>query len=455
MKPPILRLPPFFYEEVQPADFPQAVLRYRNDRAAEEAGLAGLGEEEWIRHFGRLAPLEGNLETPLALAYHGHQFRVYNPEIGDGRGFLLAQVRGADGRLLDLGTKGSGRTPFSRTGDGRLTLKGAVREILATELLQALGVPTSRTFSVIETGERLIRQDEPSPARSAVLVRQSHGHIRIGSFQRAAFFKDEEAMRALVAYVAEELLPDEGIEGPAGLLAATGRRVAEATARLMAAGFVHGVLNTDNINVTGEVFDYGPWRFLPTLDPSFTAAYFDHSGLYAYGRQGEAVYWNLAAFADALALIEEAPKLHEVLSEFPEHYASAFARAVLRRLGATSEGGEADRKLTDDLFASLARTQKPFEDTLFSLHAAHIDGFIAKEEGGLDPDSLAAFEALRARLRGAAAKPSYAPGPETLLIDEVEAIWHSIAGEDDWSPLEEKLGRIRAYGDWLGLPDRL
>ena len=149
----IHELGPAFYDPVAAADFPQTILRFRNDRWAPAVGLDGLSDEEWLRHFGRFEPLPDNLPEPLALRYHGHQFRSYNPEIGDGRGFLFAQLRDGAGRLLDLGTKGSGQTPYSRFGDGRLTLKGGVREILATEMLEALGVETSKTFSLIETGE--------------------------------------------------------------------------------------------------------------------------------------------------------------------------------------------------------------------------------------------------------------------------------------------------------------
>src|SRR5690349_2382057 len=206
----ILELGDEFYDKVEPADFPQAVLRFRNDRAATEVGLEGLSDADWIRHFGRFEKLPRNLADKLALRYHGHQFRSYNPDLGDGRGFLFAQMRDGAGRLMDLGTKGSGQTPWSRFGDGRLTLKGGVREILATEMLEALEVETSRTFSLIETGEALHRGDEPSPTRSAVLVRVSHGHIRIGTFQRLAYLGESDNMRKLTDYCLRHYYGEEG-----------------------------------------------------------------------------------------------------------------------------------------------------------------------------------------------------------------------------------------------------
>ena len=169
--PPLMKLADRFADPVIPASFPRAILRYRGQRWADHVALGGLDEAEWIAHFARFEPLPDNLPQPLAMCYHGHQFGNYNPQLGDGRGFLFAQVRGDDGRLLDLGTKGSGQTPWSRQGDGRLTLKGGVREVLAANYLEALGVNTSKPFSLIETGEELHRGDEPSPARSSVFVR--------------------------------------------------------------------------------------------------------------------------------------------------------------------------------------------------------------------------------------------------------------------------------------------
>ncbi|GAA3262843.1 protein adenylyltransferase SelO family protein [Sphingomonas yabuuchiae] len=153
----------FIADPVAPADFPQTIIRFRNDRAAAEIGLETLTDAEWAAHLGRFQPLPDTLPGPFAMRYHGHQFRHYNSDLGDGRGFTFAQMTACDGRLLELGTKGSGQTPYSRSGDGRLTLKGGVREILATEMLEALNVPTSRTLSIIETGEALHRGDEPSP----------------------------------------------------------------------------------------------------------------------------------------------------------------------------------------------------------------------------------------------------------------------------------------------------
>jgi len=266
----ILGLGSDFYDVVEPANFPQCTPRFLNERWATRIGL-DLSGEQWAAHFCRFAPLPRNLSQPLALRYHGHQFRVYNPDIGDGRGFTFAQLRDDRGRLLDLGTKGSGQTPYSRNADGRLTLKGGVREVLATEMLEALGVNTSKSFALFETGEELDRGDEPSPTRSAVLTRLSHGHIRIGTFQRLAFLGQVENIKKLVRYCLENLYSERPLDDDIANALRLFELVSEATARLaasyLAAGFVHGVLNSDNINVTGESFDYGPWRFTPEWEP--------------------------------------------------------------------------------------------------------------------------------------------------------------------------------------------
>src|SRR4051794_20049025 len=353
-----------FYDLVRPAEFPQHILRYRNQRWAERTGLGSLSDEEWIDHFGRFAPLPGSFEQPLALRYHGHQFRTYNPHLGDGRGFLFAQLHDAkDGRLLDLGTKGSGQTPWSRHADGRLTLKGGVREILATEMLEALGVYTSKSFSLFETGESLVRGDEPSPTRSSVLVRLNHSHLRFGTFQRLAHLEDRARLGQLCDFTIATYFPS--LTEPAQLFDEICRRSAALCGSWMAAGFVHGVLNTDNMNVTGESFDYGPWRFLPHLDPLFTAAYFDHSKLYAYGRQIEAVRWNLERLAEALSPLVPMAQLSRALVDFEARYLAALSARVLARLGVATRDPITDGLLMFRLFCFLERTRLPFDRFFF------------------------------------------------------------------------------------------
>ena len=429
-------------DPVTAADFPETQLRFRNDRWAGSVGLHSLSDAEWIRHFGRFEPLTDNLQSPLALRYHGHQFQSYNPDIGDGRGFLFAQMRDHRGRLMDLGTKGSGQTPYSRQGDGRLTLKGAVRELLATEMLEALGVNTSKTFSIIETGEELWRGDEPSPTRSAVMVRLSHSHIRIGAFQRLAFEKDAEQMAMLTEYCLRELYGEEPGNNPAAqLFAGAVPRIADLAASYMVAGFVHGVLNTDNINITGESFDYGPWRFTPRWDAGFTAAYFDHSGLYAFGRQAQAMHWNLGQLAIALRLLSDADPMIAELERFPKLFQQAFVRRFVWRLGVTPQGDEADRQLTEQAERALA--SEPLE----------IDSFFARHYGGVtdgespDTEDYSRFLATLAKFTSAGNVQTLPAC--SLHIDEVEDIWSAISDHDDWSKLNTKVNHIRALGDLL------
>ena len=447
--PKILELGDSFYDAVEPARFPKAIPRFLNRRAAATVGLE-LDAEGWERHFQRFEPLPGNLERPLALRYHGHQFRVYNPDIGDGRGFLFAQLRDGRGRLLDLGTKGSGQTPYSRFGDGRLTLKGGVREVLATEMLEALGVETSRTFALFETGEQLHRGDEPSPTRSAVMTRLSHGHIRIGSFQRLAFFKDKDGLRTLTSYCLAHLYDEPG-DDPVRLLERVCERTASLAASYLAAGFVHGVLNSDNIAITGESFDYGPWRLAPDWDEAFVAAYFDHAGLYAFGRQPEAIHWDVAQLAGALSLIAGDDPLQQTLDRWPGLFERALVQALLRRLGVEEVTAEDDLRLVGALLAAL-RTR-----------AVTIDRLFFDWRGGRVPEGeeydRTEFETLARSLAGRRPRPGVLdhpywsdPEPCSMHIDEVEAIWARIAEDDDWRPFEAKVAAIRRMGEAMSVP---
>ena len=457
-------LGPDFSDAVEPADFPQTILRHRNVRAAASVGLDGLSEAAWIAHFGRFAPLPDNQPTPLAMRYHGHQFRSYNPDLGDGRGFLFAQLReaGSD-RLLDLATKGSGQTPWSRSGDGRLTLKGGVREVLAASLLEALGVPTSRAFSLVETGEALVRGDEPSPTRSAVLTRLSHSHIRFGTFQRLAYFDRRDLISVLIDHVVETYYPSiaDAPDRPAALLEAVVAASARLLARWMAAGFVHGVLNTDNMVVTGESFDYGPWRFLPRNDPNFVAAYFDHSGLYSFGRQPEAVFWNLQQLAACLALAGEQAGLLAALNGFSDAYRVALREAMLDRLGLESLGADRDLALVNAAFRALAEggetlRWEPFFFDWFGGEASEARALGGPRAGLYEGEAFRAFRSSLAayaprRAVSLASAVFQRDEPEELIIDEVEALWAPIDEDDDWAPLNAKLERIEAARQAYGL----
>jgi uncharacterized protein YdiU (UPF0061 family) len=440
-----------FFDKVEAAKFPKHILRYRNQRAAKSVGLDGLSDDEWVNHFGRFVPLPGSFEQPLALRYHGHQFQTYNPDLGDGRGFLFAQLHDDSGRLLDLGTKGSGRTPWSRMGDGRLTLKGGVREVLATSMLEALGVDTSKSLSLIETGEELERHDEPSPTRASVLVRLSHGHIRIGTFQRLAYLHDTTNMKRLLDYSLTTYFGTDGGNAPAEtLLRETTGRVAATAANWIAAGFVHGVLNTDNINITGESFDYGPWRFAPTYDPGFTAAYFDSSGLYAFSRQPEAVVWNLTRFAECLLPLGEHAGLEAALNTFWPVFRSSMWAAVLRRLGLRSAGEEKDAELVVAIFAFLNETQIPYERFWFDWRGGMLSEVRANESPVAEAYRAESFNPIRWAFNEYEPSttvnldhPYFArSAPRSMVIDEMEALWAPIAETDDWSALTEALGEI-------------
>jgi len=451
-----------FFDPVAPAQFPVHRLRWRNQRWAAQVGLDAFDDLEWENHFAAFRPLAGSFQQPLALRYHGHQFRHYNPQIGDGRGFLFAQLHDAADRLLDIGTKGSGQTPYSRFGDGRLTLKGGLREVLATELLEAFGVYTSKSFSLFETGEALTRGDEPSPTRSSVLARLSHSHVRIGTFQRQRAEDQPDRISHLVDHCVRYYMPSADRPTPGDRAAAFFDQaccnIAGMGAQWMAAGFVHGVLNTDNTVITGESFDYGPYRFLAQYDPRFTAAYFDEGGLYAFGRQPAALEWNLQRLAECLAPICALEPLQASLERFSDHFADAFQEAITRRLGVARIDDAADTALAKAFFGFLHETGAPFEQTMFDWRG----GLESRSRAMAGPSAAfyqgPAFQlferALGDRPPTLAANLSHAyfqrSSPSTLIYDEIEKIWARIAIEDDWSGFASKMIEIARARDAYG-----
>ena len=334
-EPAIENLGEDYYTEVTAAEFPEHILRYANQKLLPFIGIEmeSIQNHHWIEAFGKFQ----GIRPFLALKYHGYQFGSYNPQLGDGRGFIYGQVRGKDGKLYDFGTKGSGRTPYSRQADGRLTLKGGVREIIAAESLSRMGVNTSRCFCLIETGESLWRGDEPSPTRSSVMVRFSHSHIRFGTFERLYYLERPDLIKNLLDHVIYYYYPHLiSVEQPyRQFYSELVQRVALLAAQWMAAGFCHGVLNTDNMSITGESFDYGPYAFINTYEPKFTAAYFDYGGRYSYGNQPFICRWNLELLQKPLNLVIPADDLQLELANFHDYYEQYYQSLMLKKLGLT------------------------------------------------------------------------------------------------------------------------
>ncbi|MEM9090872.1 MAG: YdiU family protein [Cyanobacteria bacterium P01_F01_bin.53] len=460
-----------YYDAVTPATFPKHILRFRNDDVLTQLGLfpKDVDDEDFTEAFGHFI----EHEPFLALRYHGYQFRNYNPNIGDGRGFLYGQVRGTNGKLYDFGTKGSGPTPYSRGGDGRLTLKGGVREILASESLHALGVNTSRTLSLIETGEKLYRGDEPSPTRSSVMMRFSHSHIRFGTFERLRYLNKPELIRKLLNHVIEVYYPHLlGIEVEqsryAHWFSELSERLATLVAQWMTAGFCHAVLNTDNMSITGESFDYGPFAFIDEYDPRFTAAYFDYSGLYCYGNQPGACYWNLEKLAVALDGVVDRDSMEAGLAQYQPKYAAVFCDRTFKKLGITPalvrglSAVEVRRELITQTLTLLEETRVGYQDFFATLtqqfEAGWRDDANRILRATLENSDPKAAEQLQ-QWRKVYQKCLSELAPEDMdtvwrclrannpmivpLRPEIEAVWAPITEEDNWQPFYDLLKRLQ------------
>ncbi|MQA61226.1 MAG: YdiU family protein [Actinophytocola sp.] len=276
--------------------------------------------------------------TTVAHAYAGHQFGMYAPRLGDGRALLLGEVIDTHGRRRDLHLKGSGRTPFAREGDGKAVVGPMLREYLLGEAMHGLGIPTTRALSVVATGERVFRERE---LPGAVLCRVAASHLRVGTFQYAAASGDHELLRKLADYAIERHYPEAaGARNPyLALLAPVVQAQAELMASWMLVGFIHGVMNTDNMTISGETIDYGPCAFIDTFDPGTVFSSIDHAGRYAYGNQPRIAQWNLARLAEALVpLIDERVEAAveaatDVLGGFAERYEELWSEGMAKKLG--------------------------------------------------------------------------------------------------------------------------
>ncbi|QLE56801.1 YdiU family protein [Nostoc sp. TCL26-01] len=451
-----------YYDEVAAAEFPQHILRWRNDALLPKLGLDPLNvtDEDFVTAFGKF---QGR-KPFLALRYHGYQFGEYNPQLGDGRGFLYGQVRGTDGELYDFGTKGSGRTPYSRGGDGMLTLKGGVREVLAAEALHHLGVRTSRCLTMIETGLSLWRGDEPSPTRSSVMVRMNRSHIRFGTFERLHYLQRPDLTQKLLDHVIEyyyQHLVGE-TDRYALFYAELVKRVAELVAQWMAAGFCHAVLNTDNMSITGESFDYGPYAFIPTYNPHFTAAYFDYYGRYCYIHQPSICQLNLEMLQTPLKTIINQADMELGLSRFVKYYLAEYRNLMLKKLGfakLASPAADDLLKLTikflqdsqvgyHQFFSEMARTfSSKWRDepglVLSSSDIVPVSGTDAtfdnwcilyhKILNDFDPEQMHII-----------AQTLTTSNPRTVLSRPViESIWEPITQENNWQPFDDLVQRLQ------------
>jgi uncharacterized protein YdiU (UPF0061 family) len=376
-------LPAVLHHAVAPTPVQAPRLLVWNEKLAAELGLT-LGSDDGAR--AKWAEfLAGNVlppgASPLAQAYAGHQYGHFTT-LGDGRAILLGEQITPRGERYDIQLKGAGPTPFSRRGDGRATLGAMLREYVISEAMHALGIPTTRSLAVVATGEEVWRQDGARPG--AVLTRVAASHIRVGTFEWVAARRDEAAKKALVAYTLRRHYPERaGAENSArALLEAVSERQAQLIAQWVGVGFVHGVMNTDNMALSGETIDYGPCAFMEAYDPATVFSSIDRHGRYAYGNQPQIAQWNLARLAEALLSVlhpqEEAAiaLATEAIGSFGKSFQRQWLAGMRRKLGLFNEEAE-DGALIEALLTWMHAAKADFTNTF-----AELETLGAAEAGG-------------------------------------------------------------------------
>ncbi len=408
-------LPPHFYRRVLPTPVAGPHVVVFNRSLAEELGLdPDVVERNAAALFsGNQLPEDAN---PIAMAYAGHQFGGFVPQLGDGRAILLGERRGRDGILYDIQLKGAGLTPFARNGDGRAALGPMLREYLISEAMHALGIPTTRSLSVVATGERVFRE---GALPGAVLARVAASHIRVGTFQYFAARGDHDGVRKLLDYVIERHYPQaRDAQIPAlEVLKAIVRRQAKLIADWMRVGFIHGVMNTDNMAISGETIDYGPCAFMDLYHASTVFSSIDHAGRYAYANQPAIAQWNLARLAETLLPLIDADTdkaiglATEVLESFIAQFESQWFDQLCRKIG-LAQGREGDSDLINRLLAAMQAAEADFTLTFRGLARAAenpnaqipgIDDWIRdwRERLASDPQSEAERAAIMRRVNPA------------------------------------------------------
>lgn len=451
-------LPAHFFARVAPTPVAKPALVAVNEPLAE---LLGLDPGE-LTSPESIAALAGNLvpprADPIALAYAGHQFGHFVPQLGDGRAILLGEIVGRDGKRRDVQLKGAGRTPFSRGGDGRAAIGPVLREYVASEAMTALGVPSTRALAAVTTGE-VVRRETALPG--AVLTRVAASHLRVGTFQYFAARGDDVALMRLTEYALDRHYPEaRRADGPAlALVDAVVSAQASLVARWLALGFVHGVMNTDNTSIAGETIDFGPCAFLDAFDPKRTFSSIDERGRYAYANQPAIAHWNVSRLAEALLpLIDDdegkaVAKATAHIDGFAARFEAAHARELRRKLGlARDDAG--DIELASDLLVLMANQRVDFtiafralcdvataegETRFGTLFAQGIDEWLARYRARVATESRSADE-RRAAMR--AANPAFIPRNHRIE----EMITAAVAG--DLEPFRRLNGVLsRPYDD--------
>lgn len=441
------RLGPGFFTRTAPTPVAQPGLIAVNDALARRLGI----DPAWLRGPQGLAMIAGNTAPegaePLAQAYAGHQFGGLSPQLGDGRAVLLGEVVAPDGARFDIQLKGSGPTPFSRRGDGRAWLGPVLREYAVSEFMHAAGVPTTRALAAATTGEVVWRE---TALPGAVLTRVAASHIRVGTFEFFAIRGDVDRLRALADHVIARHYPDAA--SPMDLLAGVVARQAETIAHWMALGFIHGVMNTDNMAVSGETIDYGPCAFMDAYHPDTVFSSIDRNGRYAWSEQPQVAVWNLAQFASCLLPLmgdpdAAVPEATRIVHGFPALYQAAWMRRFAGKLGIADPRPE-DRPLIERLLTLMAQQGADFTRSFHGLATG------AAAAGFTDPAAFRDWErAWQARGPdldlAAAANPARIPRNHRIqqAIDAgvagdfapfhrlVEAVTHPFDDRAEWSDL--------------------
>jgi uncharacterized protein YdiU (UPF0061 family) len=450
-------LPERFHAAVHPTAVRAPTLIAWNDALAADLGIdvTAIDAMQLARYCAGNEIPPG--ARPLAMAYAGHQFGSFVPQLGDGRALLLGEVVDANGHRRDLQWKGAGQTPYSRRGDGRAALGPVLREYLVSEAMHALGIPSTRALAAVATGEHVLREDGPLPG--GVLIRVAASHVRIGTFEYFAAREDVAGVRLLADHVIDRHYPDlRGHDEPyTGLLQVVAERQAALVARWLQVGFIHGVMNTDNMTVSGETIDFGPCAFMDEYDPATVFSYIDRRGRYAYGNQPHILQWNLARFAETLLPLINADsgraveRATAIVNGIPARFTQYWLDGFRCKLGLATAAPD-DESLLQELLEAMQRSQADFTNTFRDLAAvaegqapatAELRGWTERWRERAQHEGRTG-SALASALR--AANPAFIPRNH-----RVEAALSAAVGHGDFEPFH-RLRRVLAtpYDDQPG-----